>query len=707
MQNEEIRNKFKAVEDAKLQLKKEFVGIDGVIDTIIDNVRGWYVFPDLQTKPITICLWGLTGCGKTSLVNRLCELLDIKEDMCVYNLAKIGEEDSEDIEDKILENMGNTKSNRVFVFDEFQFAATIDSEGKEKDNKTSLKTIWEVIDTGKFHRTFSNYFKNKMTNAASILKMVCELGGVVEKGVLKNGEHIFNILPIDKKGDFAANFNVSGNLGEFEDYKCGNRKYWCDHFDCACNNDITFWVSSDLLGPIYEVTCISGEHDMTYEEYMDSMRDMNADDLYKYVQRIQKSMRGGYDVNFSKSLVFVMGNIDEAYEMAYNVDPDMEPDQFRIKTERMTLVDIKEALGVRFRNEQIARLGNIMVLYPSFSKKNFEDIIKLYLGNYAQTVKEKYGIEIKYDDSIYDIIYRDGVFPTHGTRPVFSSAYEIIQTKLPSIIMHAMSSGKGDISTIYFTYEDGNVIASWEYKSVMKDEMKFPQQLRLEGKRKNKADENQALTAVHESGHFVMYAKLFGKLPAKLVSGTVSQKANGFMQEDNTEETEFMTVLDCVKEIAVCLAGYAAECEVFGNKHITTGASQDIMRATSLASRMVRECGMSVLGATGTPCVTTYLTDPFGTNGGMLMRTDDNDSVNKKINEIIEKAMDFVKETFKDEDWERMLLKSSEWLSCNIAMPKSVMEEILNGVPEEKRKESVRGEWYFRNTLKIRIEEMK
>lgn len=706
MQNEEIISKFKTIENAKLTLKKEFVGIDNVIDTIIDNVRGWYVFPDLQTKPITICLWGLTGCGKTSLVNRLCELLDIKEDMCIYNLAKIGEEDSEDIEDKIINNMGNAKANRVFVFDEFQFAAAIDSEGKEKDNKTCLKTIWEVIDTGKFHKEFYNHYKNKLSTSVMLLKTVCELGGVVKNGVLENDEKVFKILPIEKKGDFAIQFNPKCNLGEFEEYKNTGKKYWCELMDCTCNNDTSFWLSCDMLGQLYEITFVIGEHNMSYAEYVTYMRDMSTDDVYKYAARIQKAMRGGYDVNFSKSLVFVMGNIDEAYEMAYNVDPDMEPDQFRIKTERMTLVDIKEALGVRFRNEQIARLGNIMLLYPSFSKKNFEDIIKLYLENYAKSVKNGYGIDMTYDNSIYDIIYKDGVFPTHGTRPVFSSAYEIVQTKLPSIIMHAVKNDR-NVSEIHFKYENEFVIADFKCKDGSRDTIEFKQQLRLEGKRKNKSDENQAVTAVHESGHFVMYHKLFGKLPAKLVSGTVSQNANGFMQQDDSEETSFMTVDDCIREIAVCLAGYAAECEVFGKDSITTGASEDIMRATILASRMVRECGMNVVGATGEPCATTYLNDPFATKGGLMLFTENNDEVNRCIRQILSEAMNIVKDTYKDKDWMRMLLKSAEWLSCNIAMPKSVMEDMVKLVDETKRKECVRGEYFFRDTLKRRIEEMK
>ena len=702
MRRSEIEEKFKKINNAADTLKKEFVGIDNVIDSIIDNIRGWYVFPDLQTKPITICLWGLTGCGKTSLVNRLCELLDIRQDMNIYNLAKLGEEDSEELENTILENMGNSKKNRVFVFDEFQFAASIDSEGKEKEVKTSLKTIWELIDTGKFRRYFSNYYKNRISTIQMIIKNICERSPVVENGVFKNAKEIIDSLPLDKKIEFSQNFNSQESLDEYDDYR--PKKYWCDLIDTCCENDSTFWLSSEILGPMYEVTFINGMQNKSYAEYMDNLRKKTPDEIYKYICKVYKLTRYGYDVDYSKSLVFVMGNIDEAYEMSYNVDPDMDPDQFRIRTERMSLVDIKEALGVRFRNEQIARLGNIMILYPSFSKKNFEDIIKLYLDTYSKSVKDKYKIDLRYDDSVYDVIYKDGVFPTHGTRPVFSSAYEIVQTKLPLVIMKSITDKKGDISRIYLTYGNEEITAKVTPKKGNAWEISFKQPLRLEDKRKNSRDENQAITAVHESGHFVMYAKLFGKLPAKLVSGAISKNANGFMQHDETDETKYMTVKDCINDIAVTLAGYVAETEIFGFDNITTGASEDLSRATEMASRMVRNCGMNMYGA-NEPYVTSYLDDSFSTHGGMLIKLDDSKDINARIKSIVDAGIEIARKSLADTDWRKMLLKSSEWLANNIAMPKEIMEKMLAIVPEEKRNASVRAKTYFRDILKKKVEE--
>ena len=52
------------------QLKTELIGIDDVIDRVIGAVRAWYVMPQLITRPVIVCLWGLTGTGKTQLTRR-------------------------------------------------------------------------------------------------------------------------------------------------------------------------------------------------------------------------------------------------------------------------------------------------------------------------------------------------------------------------------------------------------------------------------------------------------------------------------------------------------------------------------------------------------------------------------------------------------------------------------------------------------------
>ena len=53
------------------ELKTELFGTDEVIDRVIESVRAWYVLPEIITRPVIVCLWGLTGTGKTQLTRAL------------------------------------------------------------------------------------------------------------------------------------------------------------------------------------------------------------------------------------------------------------------------------------------------------------------------------------------------------------------------------------------------------------------------------------------------------------------------------------------------------------------------------------------------------------------------------------------------------------------------------------------------------------
>lgn len=109
---EEIKKKNKVIDNAILVLKKEFVGIDKQIDEIMDNVRTWYIYPQLQSRPLVVNLFGMSGIGKTSLVKRISELLDIEKDYVYFNFASINESSSWEIENQIEEELSKEKSNR-------------------------------------------------------------------------------------------------------------------------------------------------------------------------------------------------------------------------------------------------------------------------------------------------------------------------------------------------------------------------------------------------------------------------------------------------------------------------------------------------------------------------------------------------------------------------------------------------------------------
>src|SRR6266404_3726352 len=74
-----IKTRQADLDNLKTLLKKDFVGLDAIIDQIVESIKIWYIFPELQIRPTTICLWGLTGVGKTDLVRKLVAYLRMQD----------------------------------------------------------------------------------------------------------------------------------------------------------------------------------------------------------------------------------------------------------------------------------------------------------------------------------------------------------------------------------------------------------------------------------------------------------------------------------------------------------------------------------------------------------------------------------------------------------------------------------------------------
>ena len=58
---EEIKRKNEVIDNAIVELKKKYIGVDEQIDEIMSNVRTWYCYPKLQDRPSVINLCGLSG----------------------------------------------------------------------------------------------------------------------------------------------------------------------------------------------------------------------------------------------------------------------------------------------------------------------------------------------------------------------------------------------------------------------------------------------------------------------------------------------------------------------------------------------------------------------------------------------------------------------------------------------------------------------
>lgn len=102
------------------------------------------------------------------------------------------------------------------------------------------------------------------------------------------------------------------------------------------------------------------------------------------------------------------------------------------------------------------------------------------------------------------------------------------------------------------------------------------------------------IAAFHESGHALVSSSLPEAEAVRKISIVARGSAAGYTLKMPIEEKKIITKSEFLAEMATLLAGYCAEKIKFNE--ITTGASNDLERASELARKLVKEYGMSCLG---------------------------------------------------------------------------------------------------------------
>ena len=110
-------------------------------------------------------------------------------------------------------------------------------------------------------------------------------------------------------------------------------------------------------------------------------------------------------------------------------------------------------------------------------------------------------------------------------------------------------------------------------------------------KGKKRSEHDIKLTAYHEAGHAICTRLLPTQDPVTQISIIQSGRAGGFTLSPPVEDKSYMSKLGMEEEIVSLLGGRVAEAIIFGD--ISTGASNDIQRATNMARSMVTKYGMS------------------------------------------------------------------------------------------------------------------
>lgn len=622
---EAFTTKEQQLEHARQVLKTEFFGIDKAIDELITNVRSWYILNDYQTRPLVINLWGLTGVGKTSLITRLMELLNYQDHLFRFDLGvKTGRYSfSNGIEDLCERNEDEPT---VIILDEFQHSRTLTSNslllGRSEIEDDKNRKIWDLIDSGNIEYYSWSRGLSSLMETTQKLYYLTKCSITVKNGCVVKGKEIY-----------LAEFGETPDL-------------WYTNENSTKTREKLYFIDPDDYTKIMD---LAGE-ELGFNLVQDLKKHLltlNGSESLDFLHKVIKIARKPKTKEFKKALIFIIGNLDEAYQMSNNLSADVDADIFYKASLKITVPKIKQALSTRFRKEQISRLGNIHIIYPSLNKAAFNAIILNEFKNIASKTESLLGLKLKFDESVATLIYKEGVFPTQGVRPLITSINYIIKTNL-SLFFTEVIINNLETETLQLSFTNRQLECSYINSNLQIQHKKSVNILTpLEDNRASRKDDMQAITAVHESGHAILSAILLKVIPSEVHSITTDTDSDGFVY--TKFPWSYISKKEIINRVAMFLGGIAAEELIFGKDNITAGSSQDILLATEFLSEMYKTHGMN----------NTFVY--FNTN------SEDNHSyhichdIEEAIKDTIDKGYELAKTTLKQEM--NLLLIMANYLS--------------------------------------------
>jgi cell division protease FtsH len=236
--------------------------------------------------------------------------------------------------------------------------------------------------------------------------------------------------------------------------------------------------------------------------------------------------------------------------------------------------------------------------------------------------------------------------------PGFSGAD--LENLVNEAALWAARQNKKQVETVDFEMAKDKILMGAERKSMML------------------TDEEKRVTAYHEAGHALMARLLPGTDPVHKVTIIPRGRALGVTIQLPTEDRHSYSREYLSNRLAVLMGGRVAEELVF--EHVTTGAGNDLERATDLARKMVCEWGMSEkLGP---------LT--FGQQGNSVFLGRDV-SARREVSDQMAQEIDLEIKRFVTENYERTKHVLTEQMASLRALAEALFEkEVLDALDIEQ-----------------------
>jgi len=211
------------------------------------------------------------------------------------------------------------------------------------------------------------------------------------------------------------------------------------------------------------------------------------------------------------------------------------------------------------------------------------------------------------------------------------------------------------------------------------------------------------IAAFHEAGHALVSASLPGTESVRKISIISRGMAGGYTLKTSSEDRKMRTKSEFLAEIATLLGGYTAEKMTFGE--MTTGASNDLKKASDLTRRLIKEYGMSSLGpiSFGEKEELVFLGKEISEERNYSEKIAAR--IDKEVEKIIREAEKKANQVLSKR--KKLLEKIAKTLIAKETIEKEEFENLINGSPLNKTLKNKKQSQKRSSDLKIKMKDVK